>query len=74
MYISICFPRYAADLIGWERLAGLAGQPSHINTVYVNQPAVLLSHVNEPATIRTSQPNRLKPSIILLTFLSYLWP
>ena len=44
---------------GWERLAGWAGQPSHRNTVYMNQPAVLLSHINEPATIRISQPNRL---------------
>ena len=43
----------------WERLAGLAGQPSHINMVHANQSAVLLSHVNEPATIRTSQPNML---------------
>ena len=42
-------------LIGWERLAGLAGQPSHINTVHMNQPAVLLSHINEPTTIRTCQ-------------------
>ena len=30
-----------------------------MNTVYMNQPAVLLSHINEPVTIRTSQPNRL---------------
>ena len=38
---------------------GLAGQPPHIYTIYMNQPAILLSHINEPATIRTSQPNRL---------------
>ena len=39
--------------------AGWAGQPPHMSTVHLNQPAVLLSHINEPATIRTSQPNRL---------------
>ena len=37
---------------------GAAGQPSQQNTVHANQPAVLLSHVNEPATIRTSQQGR----------------
>ena len=36
---------------------GLAGQPPHMATIYANQPAVLLSHINEPATTRTSQPN-----------------
>ena len=36
-------------------LAGLAGQPPPMATVAANQPAVPLSHVNEPATIRTSQ-------------------
>ena len=45
-----------------ERLAALAGQPSQKNTVHANQPAVFLSHVNESATIRTSQPNRLTVS------------
>ena len=39
-------------------LAGLAGQPPPIATVAANQPAVPLSHVNEPATIRISQPNK----------------
>ena len=29
-------------------------------TIYANQPAILLFHINESATIRTSQPNRLK--------------
>ena len=36
-----------AGLAGW----GWAGQPPHKKTVYLNQPAVLLSHINEPATI-----------------------
>jgi len=30
---------------------GWAGQPPHKSTVYHNQLAVLLSHINEPATI-----------------------
>ena len=47
------------SLIGWERLAGLAGQPSQKNTVHVNQSAVFLSRINESATILTSQTNRL---------------
>ena len=38
-----------------------------MNTVSMKQPAVLLSHINEPATIRTSQPNRL---MILLYYIS----
>ena len=38
---------------------GLAGLPPHMATIHANQPAVLLSHINEPATIRSSQPNRL---------------
>ena len=41
----------AAGWLGWPAL-------SHEH-VHVSQPAVLLSHINEPATIRTSQPNRL---------------
>ena len=48
------------SLIGWERLAGLAGQPSQQNIVHVNQAVILLSHVNKPVTIRTSQPNMLR--------------
>ena len=32
---------------GW----GWAGQPPHKNIVHLNQPAVLLYHINEPATI-----------------------
>ena len=31
----------------------------------MNQPVVLLSHINEPATIRTSQPNRLSVALIV---------
>ena len=42
---------------GWGWLAGLAGQPPHMGTIHMNQSTVLLSHINEPATIRTSQPN-----------------
>ena len=38
---------------------GLAGLPPHMATIHANQPAVLLSHINEPATIQISQPNRL---------------
>ena len=38
--------------------AGQAGQPPHMATIHANQPAVLLSHINESATIRSSQPNR----------------
>ena len=38
---------------GW-----LAGQSPHMGTIHMNQPTVLISHINEPATIRTSQPNR----------------
>jgi len=47
------------SVIGWGWLARLAGQPPHMDTIHMNQPVVLLSHINEPATIRTSQPNRL---------------
>jgi len=43
-----------AGLAGW----GWADQLPHKNTVHLNQSAVLLTHTNEPATIRTSQPNR----------------
>ena len=43
-----------AALAGW----GWAGQPPHKNTVHMNRSAVLLSHINKSATIRTSQPNR----------------
>ena len=38
---------------GWGWLAGLAGQPPHIDTIHMNQSAVLLSHINELATIRS---------------------
>ena len=34
--------------------AGWAGQPPLMDTVHINQPAILLSHINEPVTIRTS--------------------
>ena len=46
-------------LFGWSWMARLAGQPPHMDTVHMNQPAVLLYHINKPVTIRTSQPNRL---------------
>jgi len=53
---SSAFPLRPSRL---RSLAGWAGQPPHMDTVPTNQPTVLLSHINEPATIRTSQPNRL---------------
>jgi len=34
---------------------GLAGQPPHMDTIHMNQSVVLLSHINEPATIQVSQ-------------------
>ena len=33
---------------------GLADQPPRMNTIYINQPAILLSHINEPK--HTNQP------------------
>ena len=36
---------------GWGWLARLAGQPPHMDTIHMNQSAVLLSHINESATI-----------------------
>ena len=53
------------SLIAGLGLAGLAGQPPHMATVYAKQPAVLLSHINEPAKIRTSQPNRLPVGVVI---------
>ena len=50
---------YLPGVFGWGWLAGWAGQPPHMDNIYMNQPAVLLSHINEPAMIRSSQPNRL---------------
>ena len=46
-------------LYGWGWLVGWAGQPPHMNTIHINQSAVLLYHINNPVMIRTSQPNRL---------------
>ena len=36
---------------------GLAGQPPHMDTIHINQPAILLSHINKPASTQTGQPN-----------------
>jgi len=43
---------------------GLASQPPHMDTIYMNQPAVLFSHVNEPATIQTDTNGASKPDWI----------
>ena len=37
-----------SGVFGW---GWLAGQPPHMSTIHMNQPAVLFSHINEPATI-----------------------
>ena len=47
------------SVISWGWLTGWAGQPPHMDTVSMNQPAVLLSRINESVTIRTNQSNRL---------------
>jgi len=66
----VCSSTWIETIIFWNGLywswvymrpdrLGLAGQPPHMDTIYMNQPAVFLFHINEPATIRTSHPNRL---------------
>ena len=59
---SLAFSDRPKGGIQRDRLAS----PPHMDTVYVNQPVVFFSHINEPAMIRTSQRKKRRSLLFII--------